>query len=117
MLNRQRFLTHPVFSEARRRFLNECDNQSIKASEKYDEPLNPDSWTFEELAQHSTQEVVDLGRYTETMRMKGEKAEKLLWWIYNTMKDAPAIDHEEVMVEVERAILDHFAKPLMKGGE
>ncbi|MER2061472.1 MAG: hypothetical protein ABS894_00925 [Aerococcus urinaeequi] len=51
------------------------------------------------------------------MRMKGEKAEKLLWWIYNTMKDAPAIDHEEVMVEVERAILDHFAKPLMKGGE
>jgi uncharacterized protein (DUF3084 family) len=47
--------------------------QLVKASEKYPEPLNPESWTGEQLADHAFQEVFDLTSYITGMKIKFEK--------------------------------------------
>lgn len=67
---------HPLYKDAHERFLRAEEQQNIKAAAKYPEPLNPASWTAEELADHAAQEVVDMLRYIEALKAKCEGMER-----------------------------------------
>lgn len=61
---------HPLYKSAHERFLRAEEQQNIKAAAKYPEPLNPASWSAEELGDHYAQESVDQGRYVEALVAK-----------------------------------------------
>lgn len=61
---------HPLYRDAHDRFLRAEAEQNIKAAAKYPEPLNPASWTAEQLGDHFAQESVDQGRYVEALVAK-----------------------------------------------
>lgn len=66
---------HPLYKEAHERFLRAESVQNAKAAAKYPEPLNPASWTAEELADHAAEEAVDMLRYIEGLKQKCETLE------------------------------------------
>lgn len=49
--------------------------QMFKATEKYPEPLNPDSWTADELVDHAFQELVDQSHYLTALLLKVRQLE------------------------------------------
>jgi hypothetical protein len=61
---------HPLYKSAHDRFMRAEEQQNIKAATKYPEPLNPASWSAEELGDHYAQESVDQGRYVEALVAK-----------------------------------------------
>lgn len=61
---------HPLYKSAHDRFMRAEEQQNIKAAAKYPEPLNPASWSAEELGDHYAQESVDQGRYVEALVAK-----------------------------------------------
>lgn len=63
-------LFHPTYRKARERFQRVQEEQIMKGAEKYSEPLNHESWSFEDLQNHAMQELVDQVHYVEAM---GEK--------------------------------------------
>jgi len=64
---------HPLYKDAHERFLRAEEQQNIKAAAKYPEPLNPASWSAEQLADHAAQEAVDMLRYIEALKVKCER--------------------------------------------
>ena len=74
----QKFLKHELFNRAAINFEVARMRQIEKAWEKYDEPLNPDSWTSKQLHKHAMEELVDLTHYLTAMLEKAEKMEKLM---------------------------------------
>lgn len=69
---------HPLYKDAHERFLRAEQQQNIKAAAKYPEPLNPASWTAEELGDHYAQESVDQGRYVEALVAKCKALEEAI---------------------------------------
>lgn len=69
---------HPLYKSAHERFMRAEEQQNIKAAAKYPEPLNPASWSAEELGDHYAQESVDQGRYVEALVAKCKAYEKAL---------------------------------------
>lgn len=61
---------HPLYKDAHERFLRAEEQQNIKAAAKYPEPLNPASWTEDQLGDHAAQEAVDMLRYIEALVAK-----------------------------------------------
>lgn len=69
-------ITNPLY-ERRKAEVKEVEKQQIvKAAEKYPEPLNPDSWTPEQLVNHGLQEVHDLTNYLTALLIKSEDMAK-----------------------------------------
>jgi hypothetical protein len=64
---------NPLYKRASKEMARTKAEQLVKAAEKYPEPLNPDSWTGEQLADHAFQEVFDLTSYITGMKIKFEK--------------------------------------------
>jgi len=65
-------LFHPLYNDAHATWVSEQHNQIAKGAEKYPEPLNPASWTFEELFRHAVQENVDQMHYLQAMFEKNQ---------------------------------------------
>ncbi|MGN7311504.1 hypothetical protein ACTHQ4_10400 [Alkalicoccobacillus gibsonii] len=60
-------LNHPLYKEARELFGEVQHEQILKGAAKYPEPLNPHSWTPQQLLAHMMQEAVDMVHYGVAM--------------------------------------------------
>lgn len=78
---------HPLYKSAHDRFMRAEEQQNIKAAAKYPEPLNPASWSAEELGDHYAQESVDQGRYVEALVAKCKAYEEALKQALIDLKD------------------------------
>lgn len=113
---------HPLYFDAHRRFLRNRSIQFDKAAAKYPEPLNPDNWTVNQLADHAAQEMVDLLHYMEALRVKAEtaadKPSELLEWIFDTLGTYSPDMVEETIMDIRMKINELFNGNLLpKGGE
>lgn len=71
----KRFLEHPLYMRAKQIWERVRIEQIDKGEKKYPEPLNPDSWTAQQLIEHGIQENVDQLHYFVALLDKVEKME------------------------------------------
>jgi hypothetical protein len=78
---------HPLYIDAQN-FWNDVQRQQImKGMEKYPEPLNPESWTFEQLIEHAMQENVDQAHYLTALREKSREQDTYIKKLEKRVKD------------------------------
>lgn len=84
-----KYYANPVYREARDDWMIVQEEQIRKGAEKYPEPLNPASWTGEQLVRHGMQEVVDLTHYLTAMKFKFQEMERDIRYLYDlVVKDS-----------------------------
>jgi hypothetical protein len=122
---------HPLYFDAHSRFLRNRSIQFDKAAAKYPEPLNPDNWTVDQLADHAAQEMVDLLHYLEAIKEKADKAVKksdkpmeLLNKIETRLTEVFKVeasefpeDYEEAVADVLQWFSEYFPWNKTKGGD
>lgn len=93
---------NPLYKRATQEMQRTKSEQLVKAAEKYPEPLNPDSWTGAQLADHAFQEVFDLTSYVTGMKIKFETMQDIIDDLdarYNeTADDARILDNKNKMI-------------------
>lgn len=97
---------------------NEAKKQQlIKGAEKYPEPLEPDSWTALQGAQHAFQEITDIKHYVTLQLIKNERLEaenKLLKERLETL-ERQAIEDKKQLKELEAESLRLIRKAYLYG--
>lgn len=76
--NEEKHLNHPLYTESRELFISTQHEQILKGAAKYDEPLNPSSWTPQELLTHMLQEGVDMTHYGMCLFKQLEEKDRLI---------------------------------------
>jgi hypothetical protein len=71
-------LSNPLYKEANFNWQRTQLQQIIKGAEKYNEPLNPASWTGQQLIEHAMQENIDQAHYLTALGEKVKELEKAL---------------------------------------
>jgi hypothetical protein len=71
-------LSNPLYKEANFNWQRTQLQQIIKGAEKYNEPLNPASWTGAQLIEHAMQENIDQAHYLTAIGEKVKELEKAL---------------------------------------
>jgi uncharacterized coiled-coil DUF342 family protein len=93
---------NPLYKRATQEMQRTKSEQLVKAAEKYPEPLNPNSWTGAQLADHAFQEVFDLTSYITGMKIKFETMQDIIDDLdarYNeTADDARILDNKNKMI-------------------
>jgi len=69
-INMSNHYNAPLYKTARSEWLRVHQEQIDKGAAKYQEPLNPESWTALELVEHALQENIDQFHYLIAIRMK-----------------------------------------------
>lgn len=64
-----------IYRSARKAWVEIHQKQVRKGFEKYPEPLNPDSWTEEELIIHAMEENIDQFHYLTALLLKARARE------------------------------------------
>jgi hypothetical protein len=70
--------SNPIYLKADAMAQEVRRDQIIKGAQKYDEPLNPASWTPKQLIQHAFQENIDQQHYLAALQEKFEAMEREL---------------------------------------
>lgn len=115
---------NPLYTEARNYWLKTQAAQINKGAVKYQEPLNPASWTFEQLLDHTMQENVDQVHYIMALRTKadglarelelGRMASNALMSLFR-MQEQPPIVVADYALEVARQ--HYYSVQAIKGVE
>jgi hypothetical protein len=92
-------LHHPLYKQALNEFAAKQQTQIKKGAEKYDEPLNHESWTYDQLVDHADEEVVDLKHYLTTIRNKFRDMEEDILFLLD------CIDESEYSRKLEKHIV------------
>lgn len=114
--NEMKALFHPTYRKARERFHRVQEEQIMKGAEKYPEPLNHESWSFEDLQNHAMQELVDQVHYVEAMGEKYKHIENRLKQTEHFLSAIRTVANNDYMPYEMRiqAIKDAFDR--MEGG-
>jgi hypothetical protein len=104
-------LNHPLYIDAQN-FWNDVQRQQIiKGMEKYPEPLNPQSWTFEQLIEHAMQENVDQAHYLTALREKSREQDKRIRELDNLVETLERRNEE--LHKWQNDMMNFFKHPKM----
>jgi hypothetical protein len=100
---KQKHHRNPIYLESRQAFLSVQESQIDKGADKYPEPLNPNSWTIDELVDHGLMELVDQVHYTVSIRAKARKLRSDLQTAYKLL-NTEGVKRDEI-AEIIRGVL------------